>query len=513
MSDFFSNSIKEFDLIPVTTMSLFIFFDGKIDLSIAFHLLSITWIKKAPMKVKNFKKYYPGPEMTGSVLGCKYDNMCRGISDGNTFKHAMFVTTVNKYKNNTISLNSDKGRIIGITTFEEGKETIEDLLNCIKEIQEQIDFYSSDTLRSERTIEWVKDNTKGFGTKYVGSVISDDPEINPHYLGWVHEDFDLNNEGLTRAPWSDPQGINLNYQENRCLKPDVQLKKCLEKYEDSNFDNITIIPETSLYSNLDSELYNIDLIEYVLTMIPNYRSHSYYCGLLDWIILPKKLYSGKLEFQMVKSIMINNHYNVGFSINRRKLDQYIKNHPEHDLISSCQNNKDKEVTIKLAYDIPDELKPYITTDSNKKNFVKFKIYRSGKITQSGPSIEINRVAYYKLMELMVDIRPLIRRKSSYKIKYYSGDEIKLIIKKNASNIKYIINRSKFENLDKFYFNDSGSHVRMKDSDIIDCDSESSEDISETPLIDDFFSIPVIPDLSKINTNTNTNTIRLPMLDV
>ena len=81
--------------------------------------------------------------------------------------------------------------------------------------------------------------------------------------------------------------------------------------------------------------------------------------------------------------------------------------------SRYNNAADHCVTISLPYDSPKR-----KGKKNKPKCHTFMVYKSGIVTQSGPSIDTMRDAYYLFMETIMEIRDhIIRNDKFFKLKY------------------------------------------------------------------------------------------------
>lgn len=108
----------------------------------------------------------------------------------------------------------------------------------------------------------------------------------------------------------------------------------------------------------------------------------------------------------IRPAMVNYNYGLGFCIDRRKLDDIINN-SETEFVSHFHNILEHNVTIELPYDESD-MQQVFSRKKRYKPMHTFLAYKSGLITQSGPSIELVKKAYEKFSSFIKPILPHIK---------------------------------------------------------------------------------------------------------
>lgn len=106
----------------------------------------------------------------------------------------------------------------------------------------------------------------------------------------------------------------------------------------------------------------------------------------------------KLEIKNINTAMINYSYSLGMNVERWRLAELINKH--EGFHARFNNTVDHAVTITLPYD-----KDVSETIKRKgQTTVTWMVYKSGIVTQSGPSPEIMKPMYYKFMNFIEEHR-------------------------------------------------------------------------------------------------------------
>lgn len=171
---------------------------------------------------------------------------------------------------------------------------------------------------------------------------------------------------------------------------------------------------TKIYNNMDKMLSIIDRLrrgELVLetfyrpwnilvNALSDFEAESYW----NWLRSKPILIQEPIKILSLEKSMIKCNYHLGFPIKRRKLYQLMNN--RDGFIANYCNTINHSVYLYLK--IEEQIK---TSKRNKGNhYHSFTIHKTGSVTQSGPSLELIRKAYIRLMKNIAEIREYIERK-------------------------------------------------------------------------------------------------------
>lgn len=131
-----------------------------------------------------------------------------------------------------------------------------------------------------------------------------------------------------------------------------------------------------------------------------------YYSLFQWIIKCKEIITPDLKVIGDKLIMANYNYDLGFLINRDELAQRIRNETEFTVI--YDNSETYYIKIELPY-IRDESFDLIRKKPKIPKHTLL-IYKSGKVTQSGPGFDLMKICYDKFRTEICRLRPYIERR-------------------------------------------------------------------------------------------------------
>ncbi len=163
-------------------------------------------------------------------------------------------------------------------------------------------------------------------------------------------------------------------------------------------------PEDRDPENLDSRVLNF--------MKRNLRDHTTAVGFLTelkWILLQSQVYIGDLSILKIETSMINKNYDIGFEVNRRALARYISQ--IDDFYLDYDNAVTHSVKIMLPFEIPSGPNGTVRRKKKKDEIPHhtFMVYKSGCVTQSGPSLELMSDAYLKFFKAIYGLRHLIEK--------------------------------------------------------------------------------------------------------
>lgn len=113
-------------------------------------------------------------------------------------------------------------------------------------------------------------------------------------------------------------------------------------------------------------------------------------------IFGKEMKKIPLSVGILNIAMINYSYSLGMKVDRSKLTQLIDGY-KGTFSATYNNTTDHHVTISVPYIAE---KGEIIKRKSKNNCISFMIYRSGIVTQSGPSPELMKESYYEFMKFI-----------------------------------------------------------------------------------------------------------------
>ena len=150
------------------------------------------------------------------------------------------------------------------------------------------------------------------------------------------------------------------------------------------------------------------ILRFVTSQLWEFNNFDEYYIIFQWMIKCKETITPNLKVINITSTMANYNYDLGFLINRYEMAKRMRD--ETDFTVIYDNTK--------AYYIKLEL-PYVRDESferiRKKNEVPkhtLMVYKSGKVTQSGPGFEQMKICYDKFRTEILRLRPYIERKKS-----------------------------------------------------------------------------------------------------
>lgn len=432
---------NEFDQLNVTLIVAIVKFDAVINILSLFPLLEWTKIE-IPESYKRKKKYkllWPGE--AGHIMRIQHESGSRGVNRSNgAFRNSITIDLSVSTKNISIKLSSSSMHICGANSDKMVIEGASILLNKIKTIQEHLNYMQANKEKTISTLNWVLEHTKADpifvidNTNEICNKIDRKSETNenglvgytinpltgdekPVYRTYqvvvptICEESDLVDSRIAKFlirmtmdyARHDFYELHLNWVINLDriynIQPSLGLFKTYDSSNEADPESPTMYDSynSSSSSSSSSSTATPDL-KYAQTI--GSSSTPQLCK-----ELPEYLNEEIKIVQLLKS-MVNHNYNLGFHIDRRKLDQYVQTEQPNGFRSRYTNIKDTYVTINLYEKKPVDFEHRI---SRKKMIIQhsFLVYESGIITQSGPCEEMNRRAYILFNDMIATIRPQI----------------------------------------------------------------------------------------------------------
>ena len=318
------NAIKFKDLV-ITTMTQVNMIQGSIDIMSAFHLLPIT-----KMILKNnrdsLKCKLPLCETRGAILSMRHKKMVRGIIRNTNeffFKNSITLDISTAVKNISLKISPNTIQLCGACSRQNGIEAATYIIDYLIDIKKQVDYIENHLDSYNECIAWLNE-AKGV----------------PH-IKIVYEEFPTK---------------NLIYR-IRHEVPDYLI----------NFHHIPL--------HLDHQI-----MTFLISLSTDMTYHSDFMNKINNILKFKPVYEGDLAIYKTNEVMVNYNYNLGFRVNRDRLNELIDG--KNGLYSHYDNALVNSVTVELPYDT---LLDY-TSKKLKRGISHhtFLIYGSGAVTQSGP---------------------------------------------------------------------------------------------------------------------------------
>jgi hypothetical protein len=299
----------------------------------------------------------------------------------------------------------------GAKSLQQGKDTAQYIVEHLIKVQDELDHMNEDIEDKTNAIKWIKGNIKGEKVKkpvhrYEQIIYAKDDRVvlknkRKQQKEQLNKMIDIGITSCDKDVYersqmllSDLLGMEQdpNVEMNKHDDEIILTKKILvEELEDYSF----VYPE-SIPSDVDERI-----VKFLLRQMDDYQYYSDLIQELDWITTQSKLYDEVPMVLNIQKAMVNYNYDLGFDINRGELTKRIHMYDEFSAI--YDNMVGHNVTISLPY-------KENTSDICRKNgakLIKFIVYHSGKVTQSGPSEDFNKEAYEKFIEAIKAIRPHI----------------------------------------------------------------------------------------------------------
>ena len=471
-------SIVDFDNLKVTTMTVIVNLKGDAFIETVFPLLPITKLE-IPNRLKNKKKMkipWPGKQYAGKIFSAKHKGLTRGVIksiSNKSFRNAVAIEICTSSKNISAKLVKNKIHMCGATSEKLAIETGEHIIGHLKNIQSELDYIQNHRQELEGVINWLK--VECVGDLYTineetheiveledGDFIKDNyvyDKYNRHRYVFKEMEFKwepgdtINEHNVMVNKKGEPYFRSLSKKEKRdCVSEypymiiggNVIIKgegdRTPQDLKGNKYKKVIKIPlkikevisakyPQSVVDDLDYPA-SIDsrICRFLIKYVQDYPYYSTYMEFLDSIVDMKTVCSEDLAIKDLNIAMINYSYTLKMNINRKKLSKLIDGYGGFD--ARYDNTTDHHVTITLPYKLPEGSESI--KRKNKNLCHTFMVYKSGIVTQSGPSPTIMRDAYYKFINFIELVREDIKQNggNSFSIKYkpvsseeYSGKYI------------------------------------------------------------------------------------------
>lgn len=473
---------KDFDKINVTTATMIAELQGEALIQHIFPLIEFTTINLPEgYKPKSNKLPFcgvPGAIISGCYKNITRGIVKKKTKNkkNKNFRNSISMDICVSTKNVNVKLSSEKIHMTGLKSIEMAHETATHILNHINRIQDDLDYIHSDEARHLKITDWVKEHTKGEyyiidtetqdiiilaeGEKLDAVVLpnynsNDNDNDNPQEVKIIRTvTGEIKHKELATSFQNWHPGDNINSNKVVCdksgnpyktLNEQGDIVDCVYEYnffyypnDDNgnitkryfvnengntikliNFKPITVqevfsikIPEE--YSSSYPTYIDQRIANFYIRQSPNFIYYHNWCIHIDNIREIKNVKSENLQLKQIREAMVNKSYGLNVKINRWKLANRINGY--NGFIARFCNTNDHAVTINLPYELTDEMKKI--RRKGKKPQHTFLVYKSGIITQSGPSLELMEGAYNQFMDVMEKIRDEVTiPKSKFNVKF------------------------------------------------------------------------------------------------
>ena len=451
-------SIVNFENLKVTTMTAIINLEGTAIIESAFQLLPITRLvlPNTPRTTKKFKIPWPGKQYAGHIFSAKFQGITRGISksaSNKSFRNSISIDICTSEKNIAAKLSNNKIHMCGPNSEALAFQTANLIVNQLIDIQNELDYMSAHILERDAVLSWLIQETKGSnfvinadtqeiitlnpGETIRNSIVYENGVAKYNYkevpFKWDEGDS-INGENIVVNKYGQPYYRSLTKKEKKDGKneyPVIVIGDEIKILEDSRIPvddrgnkinkvmrfplkvmEVTSIklPE-SLQFDEDKLIFpsnlNQRICKFLIRYISDYAYHHVLCGFFDSLRDISRVYlpsvEGTFRPSKISIAMINYSYSLKMNIDRWQMAILINGY--EGFHASYNNTTDHHVTITLPY-TPEEGE----TIKRKalENCHTLMVYRSGIVTQSGPSPKMMEPVYYKFMNFVNSVRDQIR---------------------------------------------------------------------------------------------------------
>jgi len=345
-----TNMRPRFEDLKTTTMTLVCLLSGEVNITSAFNLLNITRIEFTP--VLSGRKIKLPHSTPGDILSLRFRDdkkilHTRGYIRSavkKMFRHAVTIDISVKEKNLSVKLTKGKMQMSGATSLKQGEEAATYIVDQLKEIQYCLDWYKANPKVAKKLVNWLKEKSRGDAT-----------------LRHSENTESLSMDVTDEDPVSD-----------YLLKP------------------ITTTPPFA----------DPRAVAYLIGKIPTHDYHSEYVQEIGRIIKSPDVCSSDIGIKCIDSAMVNKNFDFGFKIDRNKLHSLMDQN--NGFSARFESDTDHNVTVEIPYDIPKD--SIIAKKKDKTPCHTFMIYRSGKVTLSGPRESMMADVFYQFYDSVMALR-------------------------------------------------------------------------------------------------------------
>ena len=369
-----------------------------------FYLLSIGRIKNPKITQKSEKIKVEHPGIPNLIFSARYMTNFRGIITSlkkKYFKNAVGIYITGREKNVHIRILKSNFGISGSNSVKEVKEVTGYICNRIKKIQNILKHISNSPLTLS-TIEWVKKSTKGIkktiikGGKYL--VFPNETIITKNDKKWIVE-------GKIEEKVEGRVEKKVEGRVEEKVEGRVE-----EKVEDRKLIEVDEIYTLKVPKEYSTSLYPVEvdhiIAEFLIDKIFDFYIYRDYCAMISGICTIESIYKNELNKVDVKQSMCYVNFNIGYVVNLGKLYSQSRDNL-NPLILIQDDDNTSFVKFQLRYTSTPELDKHIKVNEKRISIHSVQIFRCGRITLSGPHEKLNKIAYFKIMDVMDRVKPFV----------------------------------------------------------------------------------------------------------
>jgi hypothetical protein len=392
-----------------------------------------------PKKLPHFKDS-PGTLITMAYNG-EMRGLVRNISKG-YLKNSLEIDISIREKNINMKMSENKFQMVGLKNLNQGWEVLEYITKHVTSIHEYLLKIQENKGYYSKQFDLIKKHIRGEDCKHpvyknYSFTFFDDSLGNEKKPKRILKDMDSNvsidvlertTEKVLTHDFPSPSGSSQeNDSEDVIESEDEEVatsrtvnmtkKEIMDLFATRTSVNVkrrhVTIHTEKLTGEYDDILINFEPLnadsgvdhmsyKFIRNAISNFKYYPDAIVIIDWILsLENGVYDDKPVISRLSKAMVNYNYDLGFMINRARLAALI-NRPGTGFRCSYDILVHHTVTIRMT-PVPEEDEEEEVETGNKKKSkkdVKFMVYHSGKVTQSGPNEEINKKCYKKFVEFI-----------------------------------------------------------------------------------------------------------------
>lgn len=476
-------SIVNFDNVKITTMTVILDLEGEAIIEAAFPLFPITRLdlNNISRTKKKLKIPWPGKQYAGSIFSAKFSNITRGIiktTSNKSFRNSVAIDICTSEKNVSAKLVKNKIHMCGPNSTELAVEAGQHIINHLKNIQDELDYIGTHLHDRDETIKWLINETRGEcftinedtqeivkleeGESIKNSVVYDkngDVKYTYKEIPFKWEPGDnVNPDNVVVNKYGQPYFRSLTKREQKDgitnypimivgdvvkidSKGDIPIDEKGNKFSKVCRVPLRVVEVTSvkipklILDSFENKMrinyptnVNPRIASFFLQYLQDYAYHNVLCEFFSSFKEISRVFIPNSEEDILKIgniniAMINYSYSLMMNVDRWALARLIDGHEGFQ--ARYNNTTDHHVTVTLPYEKNEDE----TINRKGNTSISWMIYKSGIVTQSGPSPELMRPTYYKFMEFINSVRDQIGLKDGrvFKIKFKSSksEEISL----------------------------------------------------------------------------------------
>lgn len=346
----------------------------------------------------------------GDIFSVRFEGWTRGLVRSKSSKFLKNSVSIDimvapsKYIN--VNITNCKLHICGPKTLEHALVSTQCILKYMYDIQDTIDYVRNNKEKAQRALEYLEQAIQG---ESVDRAVNRSVTYT-YDRRWARNlpkpstnaliDVSVNDGGVVSIV-SIPVKELREFERNNPLQSfkdkvsGVSMRTTIVKVLDHTVSDKYIIslPDT-LPDDVDRRC-----VDYLTTNAwKDYVYFSDWYTEAKWLLQCNNIYKYRPEIGRFPSAMTNLNFGIGFRINRFAM---VRLFSENDkFIVNFDNMRSQNVKIEV---------PYYSDDINicrkkKSGSVKILVYKTGKVTLSGPIEYIDRIAFYEFVKYVKEIR-------------------------------------------------------------------------------------------------------------